>query len=319
MSVTQLRPLGVGEILDVAITIYRRNFRALLTLVFVVVAPFEIVSALIQASALPDSSFLTDSTPAEAIDIDRDFWLAVAGFAAAGLLSFIAGIVATGACFKAIADGYLGERADWRPALAYAARRLHSILWVTVFGTFIAVLGFVFFVVPGVYLYVCFAVAVPVLLTEGLKGRKALGRSRRLVKGRWWGTFGVVVLGAILVSIVEGALVGLTAVVTTLDTADPTLASFLFTTTATVLASVISTPLSAAFITVLYFDLRVRKEAFDLQLLAEQIGVEPGEGASPAARFQDQVPLRESLDPDDQPPYWPPPPGWKPRSQRDAE
>ena len=41
MSVTQLRPLGVGEILDVAITIYRRNFRTLLTLVFVVVAPFE--------------------------------------------------------------------------------------------------------------------------------------------------------------------------------------------------------------------------------------------------------------------------------------
>ena len=51
MSVTQLRPLGVGEILDVAITIYRRNFRTLLTLVFVVVAPFEILSALIQASA----------------------------------------------------------------------------------------------------------------------------------------------------------------------------------------------------------------------------------------------------------------------------
>ena len=54
-SVTQLRPLGVGEILDVAIKIYRRNFRTLLTLVFVVVAPFEILSALIQASAIPDN------------------------------------------------------------------------------------------------------------------------------------------------------------------------------------------------------------------------------------------------------------------------
>ena len=43
VSATQLRPLGVGEILDVAITIYRRNFRTLLTLVFVVVPPFEIL------------------------------------------------------------------------------------------------------------------------------------------------------------------------------------------------------------------------------------------------------------------------------------
>jgi hypothetical protein len=315
VSVTQLRPLGVGEILDVAITIYRRNFRTLLTLVFVVVAPFEILSALIQASALPDDSFLTETTPGQ-IQIDHDFWLGIVGFGAAGVLSFIAGLVATGACFKAIADGYLGERAEWRPALAYAARRLHSILWVTLLGTVISLLGFILLIVPGVYLYVSFAVAVPVLLTEGRRGRKALGRSRRLVKGRWWGTFGVVFLGGLLVSIVEGALVGLAAVATTIDTADPTLPSFLANTTATVLASVLATPLSAAFITVLYFDLRVRKEAFDLQLLAEQIGVEPGAGASPAARFEE--PRREDLDPDDQPPYWPPPPGWKPRSQRDA-
>jgi hypothetical protein len=139
------------------------------------------------------------------------------------------------------------------------------------------------------------------------------------VKGRWWGTFGVVFLGTILVGIVEGALVGLTAIATTIDTADPTLGSFLANTTATVLASVIATPLSAAFVTVLYFDLRVRKEAFDLQLLADQIGVEPGEGASPAARFQETGPRLEDLDSDDQPPYWPPPPGWKPRSQRDAD
>ncbi len=178
MSVTQLRQLGVGEILDVGITIYRRNFRTLLTLVFVVVAPFEILSALIQASALPDSTFLTDTSTAEPIDIDRDFWLGVAAFGAAGLFSFIAGIIATGACFKAIADGYLGERASWRPALGYAARRFHSILWVTILGTFIALLGFVFVIIPGIYLYVCVAVAVLVRLTDGVKGRKALGHDK---------------------------------------------------------------------------------------------------------------------------------------------
>ena len=318
MSVTQLRPLGVGEILDVAITIYRRNFRTLLTLVFVVVAPFEILSSLIQASALPDDPFLTETAPGR-VELDDDLWIGIAGFGAAAVLSFIGGLVATGACFKAIADGYLGERSKWRPALGYAARRLHSILWVTLLSTVIALVGFVFLIVPGIYLYVGFAVAVPVLLTEGLKGRKALGRSRRLVKGRWWGTFGVVFLGAILVGIAEGAIVGLPAIATTIDTADPTLGSFLVNTTATVLASVIATPLSAAFVTVLYFDLRVRKEAFDLQLLADQIGVEPGEGASPAARFHETGPRLEDLDSDDQPPYWPPPPGWKPRSQRDGD
>ena len=315
----ELRPLGIGEIFDVGITIYRRNFRALLTLVFVVVAPIEILSALIQSSALPEGDGLITETPSGAIEVDEELWRSVAAFVAAGLLSFVGATVATGACFKAIADGYLGERAEWRPALRFAARRLHSILWVTILGGFIAVLGLVLIVIPGIYLYIAFSVAVPVLLTEGARGRRALGRSRRLVKGRWWGTFGVVALGAILVGIVSGALAGLAAAITTFDTTDPTLASFVVNTTATVLASLIATPLTAAFIVVLYFDLRVRKEAFDLQLLAEQIGVEPELGRTPAplraGRLEEEFEELEG----EQPPFWPPPPGWKPRSQQDAE
>jgi hypothetical protein len=39
----------------------------------------------------------------------------------------------------------------------------------------------------------------------------------------------------------------------------------------------ISTPLQAALLTVLYFDLRVRKEGFDLELLAREMGA----GAQP--------------------------------------
>ena len=317
MSAPQLRPLGVGEILDVAITIYRRNARTLLTLVFVVVAPFEILSALFQASALPDDELITETEPGS-LELQEDFWIGVAGFGAAAVLSFLGATIATGACFKAIADGYLGEQAEWRPALAYAARRLHSILWVTFLGGLLAVLGLILFIIPGIYLYVAFAVAVPVLLTEGVRGRKALGRSRRLVKGRWWGTFAVVILGSILVGIVEAAAVGLAAVVTTLDTADPTLGSFLVNTTATVVASLIATPFAAAFITVLYFDLRVRKEAFDLQLLAQQIGVDPATVAEPVAPLREAT-LEDELDDGERPPYWPPPPGWKPRSARDAE
>ena len=313
----QLRTLGLGEIFDVAITIYRRNARVLMTLVFVVVAPLEILSALLQASALPDDGGgLVTETETGRITFDEEFRRSAIGFGLAALLSFLGATIATGACFKAVADGYVGTRAEWRPALAYAARRLHSILWVSFLGGLLAILGLLLLIVPGVYLYISFAVAVPVLLTEGLRGRHALGRSRRLVKGRFWPTFGVVVLGAILVGIVQGALVGL-AGVATFSEGRETLASFAATTVATVLGSLIATPLTAAFITVLYFDLRVRKEAFDLQLLARQVGVDPGAAESPA-RFREREEARpDALGEDDRPPFWPPPPGWKPR--RDAE
>jgi hypothetical protein len=68
----------------------------------------------------------------------------------------------------------------------------------------------------------------------------------------------------------------------------------------------IATPAAAAFITVLYIDLRVRKEGFDLLLLARRLGVEraPGEAPPPF--------LPELPSPGSQPPFWPPPPGWVP-------
>src|SRR5919206_70131 len=95
-----------------------------------------------------------------------------------------------------------------RGALRFAFARLHSILWITFLGGIATVVGLVFCIVPGVYIWIAFAVAVPVLLTEGVKGTRALGRSRTLVSGRWWGTFGVVLLGTILAGVVAAAIGG---------------------------------------------------------------------------------------------------------------
>ena len=95
------------------------------------------------------------------------------------------GIVATGACYRAITGAYLGERELARLAGIRAAA-FHSILWVTFISAFVAGLGLIACIIPGIYLWVAFAVPIPVLLTEGTKGFKALGRSRELVSGYWW-------------------------------------------------------------------------------------------------------------------------------------
>jgi hypothetical protein len=68
----------------------------------------------------------------------------------------------------------------------------------------------------------------------------------------------------------------------------------------------IATPAAAAFITVLYIDLRVRKEGFDLLLLARRLGVERAPGQGPPSFLPEAPPTGG------QPPFWPPPPGWTP-------
>jgi hypothetical protein len=70
----------------------------------------------------------------------------------------------------------------------------------------------------------------------------------------------------------------------------------------------IATPAAAAFITVLYIDLRVRKEGFDLLLLARRLGVEREPGQELPSFLPEPAPAGSP------PPFWPPPPGWEPGS-----
>jgi hypothetical protein len=51
------------------------------------------------------------------------------------------------------------------------------------------------------------------------------------------------------------------------------------------LVAVLTTPFSAAYHTILYVDLRVRKEGLDLALFAQGIGSEPPPAAAPAWGF----------------------------------
>jgi hypothetical protein len=165
---------------------------------------------------------------------------------------------------------------------------------------FLAGIGFLFCIVPGVYLWISWTLVVPVVLFEEGRGRGALSRSRALVRGRWWPTCGVLGITSLLSALVGGALQG---VLLGVSAAGGEVVDAIARAVATSLSSMLTTPFSAAVVTVLYFDMRVRKEGFDLELLARQVGVEPpATGASP---FPEE-PMPE------QPPFWPPPPGWRP-------
>jgi hypothetical protein len=306
VSAPRLRPLGIGEILDVSLKIAWRNAGTLVRIVLVVVLPTQLLASIIQMSATSGSRQGTFGGDFRSGMIQAgDVWTYAAGTFAAVIISFLGTQLATAACFRAVADAYLGGRPGWRESLRFAASRFHSILWVVILSWLVIGVGLVLCIAPGVYFLVAYAVALPVLLVEGRKGRRALSRSRELVRGRWWKTAILLFVAFVMVAVIGGVISGLITALVFVGK-DSTVVVFLVSALAGTVSALVTTPFSAAYTNILYFDLRVRKEAFDLQLLAEQIGLEPPEGSMlPAEEPQ-------ALGPDDQPPFWPPPPGWKP-------
>jgi hypothetical protein len=306
-----LRPLGVGEILDAGIKLYLRHWKPLMICVVGIVLPVQILSALVLSSIDPNSLDYTFGSSATSSNANPSA-SETAAFFVVGVMSGLSTLLATAACFKAVADAWLGTTPEAGRSLRFAVRRLPRLLWLTIVAAVGLALAFVALIVPGIWLFVAWSLAVPVLLFERVGASEALRRSFGLVRNRWWPICGALVVGYLLASIV-GAIVqliptGIAAAVA----GDSTVAAAVAAVIGGTISSMISTPFTAAVITLLYFDQRVRKEGFDLQLLAEGLGRERDPDA----------PLPEPLaGPDVTPeeraaaPFWPPPPGWRPPAE----
>ena len=273
MGAVELRPLGVGELLDVAIRLALRNAGTLIRAVIVVVLPLQIISAIVTVSGQGHS--LRDENGSLTFS-GSDAWTIGVTLAIVVVIGVVTPLFASGVCLKAVGDSYLGGTPDWRSSLRFVLGRFHSILWIAFLVGFGGLLGAILCFLPGIWLWVSWAVAVPVLLIEGTRGRKALGRSFRLVKGRWWGCFGALVLAYLLVGVVNAGVTALLSAVSLSGPGHSTVVELVLDTVSGCLSSLITTPFTAALTVVLYIDLRVRKEGFDVQLLAAQIGLEAG-------------------------------------------
>ena len=320
----RLRALSLGGVLDAAVKICLAQWRTLLRAVLVVVVPVQIVTAIVNVDyTLSSFEFDASSTRAAEDSLD-ELNQYLGGLAISTLLQLCAIGLATAACFRAIAQTYLGEPLDWRSSLSYALARWRPLLALVLLYVVGVGLGAVLFVVPGVWLFVAWAAAMPVLLVEGLRPRQALERSFALVKGRWWRTFGTLVIGFILAGIISALMQGVFVIALT-GTDDDTLVIVL-SALAGIVGMAVSTPLQAAILTVLYFDLRVRSEGFDRAQLAREIGADEPLAAleedeqddsatipadAEAAHAAPLWPTPSSTEADPDAPQLPPPPGWR--------
>jgi hypothetical protein len=282
IGTTGLRPLSVGELLDTAVNVYRRNATTFWTILAVIIVPIQVIELILTRLAVGSVTKIGGS------------FYKVGGGSAGGLvvllivtvLSIVAILIANGATVKAVGEAYLGHSPDWRASLGYAGSRIWGLLGLAIVLGILLTIGYILIIIPGIYLTVIWCAAIPAFMIEGLPALGSMQRSSDLVRGRWWATFGrvlaAIIVYAILYAIVTaigGAIAG--------DASSYTV-FLIIRTVFTTIAALLLTPFVAAVFVVLYIDLRVRKEAFDIEALAQTLGAPTpspvsGAPAAPAA------------------------------------
>ena len=262
--IPELRPRSVGEVLDAAVLLYRARFGALMRVTIAVVVPVSLLTMLVLLSALPDESVgVTEISPV--FGNTGDDAAQLGAIVVTTILTALSTAFVTAAVTRIVADAYVGRTAQPGEAARDAGHRFLPIVGVTLVTTIGVTIGFVLCIVPGLWLQVAWCIAIPVLMLERTKVIPALGRSFALTKTRFWLAFGVYWLSQLLViTLSTGLAAGLGWVI---QSSDSDTADVIAQSVGNAVATIVTLPFAAAALVALYFDLRIRNEAFDVQMM----------------------------------------------------
>lgn len=297
----RFRAQAVGELLDSAFTLYRRNFRLLVAITAVVQVPLALFSYLAyqltgyEGAATRLQQLTANGSTVSLSDLQSPLLtLLTVGGAVLLVQLLLVQPVATAAMTRAVGDVYLDKPTSMSSVYSAVGRRLGAVVGVSVllflFGVgLIAVatllslaialslgqqsVGLVLLIVlvaffTVIVVYTRWLFAAPTVILENLGPTAALRRSWRLVRGSTLRVFGITLLVGLITGILSAAVGALLTVVTQFGDQN---AHLVLSQLATLIVSVLIQPISFIVVVLLYYDLRIRREAFDIEMLAASL------------------------------------------------
>lgn len=302
-----LQPMSTGDILDRAIRLYRRHFLhtlAIVSLPYILIIP---IWALLGVGAWGQGRGAPWQNPA-----------VVGGLGLFGLAYLWLYFVSMGALARSVSERFLGGTPTIWTVYSPILRRSLSLIWayflaglaggavlsagVAIFalGVFLAqqfptTAGYVIAAVLGIGAIVVILVAVRILfrsflvtqviVIEDVRGWGAFKRSWTLMRGSIRKAGIILVFGMVVAFVISFLFNFPAGILMALRPGWPTmiLRSLLDS-----IGQILSAPILMIAFTLLYYDTRIRQEAFDLEMMAKNLGVSPG----PSAPSQVSTPTR---------------------------
>jgi len=248
MSAAALRPLSIGGVLDTSFQLYRRHFRPLAGIVLICNTVPLLLDVYVESSggkvAHPFLGFLS------------------------AILLLVLNSIATAATVFVVSEAYLGRTMSTGDALSRAQPFVGRLIVSHILYGLLVVIGMVLLIVPGFIVLVGLALTAPALVLESIPdATTALGRSWALTRGARWKLVGVFVPLVILFMLPTMGAFVLVGIVVAVAGGGATIGGVFGAAIVGVL-QLVFTPLVNCALTVAYYDQRVRKEGFDLEVLA---------------------------------------------------
>jgi hypothetical protein len=238
MLTTALRPRSATEIVDASFRLCREHYGALATATIVIFAPALVIGLLLPA----DNTYIRT------------------------LLQNLLTPVADGAAIAIVSGAYLGRDVDASTGLRALGGRVGPLIWASIMRNLLVIMGIFLLVIPG-FIALAWTFAMPMaIILEGKSAGDSFSRARELAKGhvlRILGTLLLMLLIFFVIVITLGAAIGAIGAMLGIGARAMTaIEELLF---------ILPYPLLSVTGTLLYYDLRIRKEGFDIDIMAQEL------------------------------------------------
>jgi len=251
----EIRAMSLGEILDTGFRLLRDHFGLLVGIGAVLYVPMALLGAYV--------------TP-NAARTDADVGMLLGAGAMLLLYFLVVSPVAAAAITYAVGEVFVGRSTTISECLRLGFAVLLPLAGTTLLLSLAVIVGFLLFIIPGIYLALSYLLAWQVMVLEKTFGLAAMRRSRDLMRGHLLRGFAVLFVSGLIVAVVGGVvqmLVGYIPVIGPVGAG---------------LAQAVTWAYTHAVTVVLYFDIRCRKEGFEVEHLARLVARTDAVTSAPA-------------------------------------
>jgi hypothetical protein len=276
MSEVDLRPMTLGEVLDRTFKLYKSNFLLFAGITawpFLVLLVINIgiagsgLGARPAAGSVPPSGMLPS--------------VIAGGITFALLYLFLLGAAQAATVF-AVSDLYLGRPTGLRDCYTRVGAKAVRVILILLLTGLIVAVGCLLLIIPGIILLCRTAISVPASMLEDSKSIRSIERSMELTKG-FAGQMFVIFLMVWVLSWLVAAI--FQAPFAFLVQAQHTVSfgTLVLQHLSGFVSQVLVGPIGTIAFSLMYYNLRVRKEAFDIQHLMASLGPVASPSAPSAA------------------------------------
>ncbi|MEO3407141.1 hypothetical protein AAFN85_24705 [Mucilaginibacter sp. CAU 1740] len=188
-----------GEIINDTFTFLKQNFKPLFSSLFLICGFFILAGTV--ATSFSQIS-IHDIGSGGATEYDSNLTTGI-GIIAGGFITVLGQffIYLSTLCFVAVYNEKKGEKITVQDVWGYFKYYFFRSLWSGFLLILLACVGFVFCIIPGIYLFNVFYLVLPIMVMENASFNYSFNKSFKLIKDYWWTIFGIIFVCSIIVSV----------------------------------------------------------------------------------------------------------------------